>query len=140
VQRKIDELYPPGEWTETETAFGRFRDDRILEVRCKAGVLETLETAQYNLNLGSKLIGDNARAPMLLVLGGILGITSEARIFWAESEITAQNVSRLALVLDSYISRVIGNIFIGINKPGIPVKLFTDEEKAIAWLREAEDR
>ena len=41
-----------------------------------------------------------------------------------------------ALVIDSGPSRVMGNFFLGLNKPRFPTKLFTSEAKAEAWLRE----
>jgi hypothetical protein len=40
-----------------------------------------------------------------------------------------------ALIVDSPVGRIIGNFFIGMNKPGIPVKIFDSEDKAIQWLR-----
>jgi len=31
---------------------------------------------------------------------------------------------------------VIGNFFIGINKPPLPTRLFDDEPAAVAWLQQ----
>ncbi len=123
-------------WTETQTSFARFRADGIFEVRMKDGSVENLSMAKSNTELGSVLIGDSIPAPMLLVCGGMLELTSDARAYYSESRQAHHNVSRLAIVMDSYVSRVIGNLFIGIGKPAMPVKLFTGEDKAIAWLKQ----
>ncbi len=39
------------------------------------------------------------------------------------------------LLIGSPVSRVIGNFFMGLNKPIYPTKLFTDPQKAIRWLQ-----
>ena len=57
----------------------------------------------------------------------------ETREFAAE--ITPSLVEALALVTDSPVSRMLGNLFIGLQKPAYPVKLFTNETEARKWLR-----
>jgi hypothetical protein len=39
-----------------------------------------------------------------------------------------------AILIDSSVSRVVGNFFLGINKPAVPTKLFTNEKEAVKWL------
>jgi hypothetical protein len=123
------------EWRETGTAFVRIRDDYIVEARMKDGVVETLETAKRNLELGNELVGEGEAKPMLLVLGGMLNLSSEARRFYAECERYSHDVCKIAIVMDSYISRVIGNVFIGLSRTETPISLFTDEGKAVTWLK-----
>ncbi len=123
------------EWTETETSYARFRKDGILEVLCKDGAEETLDTAKENLEIGKSLVGDHAPVPYLQVFGGVLNVTREAQRYYAESEDAQKLVTKIALVINSYISRVLGNLFLGLNRPIMPVKLFTDEEKALDWLQ-----
>jgi hypothetical protein len=40
----------------------------------------------------------------------------------------------VALLVGSPVTRVIGNFFIGLNKPRWPVRLFRSESDALAWL------
>ena len=42
--------------------------------------------------------------------------------------------SETALVVGSPVSRVIGNFFVGLNRPKYPLRLFDDQEFATAWL------
>jgi len=35
----------------------------------------------------------------------------------------------------SPLSRAVGNIFLGVNRPLVPCRLFTSEPQALAWLR-----
>ena len=42
----------------------------------------------------------------------------------------------LAIVIDSPVSRIIGNFFLRFNSPAYPSRLFTDIDAARAWLEE----
>jgi len=59
----------------------------------------------------------------------------EARKFGVRDETETTRVAT-AILVDSPISRVIGNFFINIDKPPYPTRLFTTETKAIDWLKE----
>ncbi len=43
--------------------------------------------------------------------------------------------SAIALWVDSPLSTVLANFFLGVSRPVIPTRLFHDEPSAIAWLR-----
>jgi hypothetical protein len=44
------------------------------------------------------------------------------------------HVSAFGIIVSSTVSRVIGNFFMGINKPPVPTRLFSDEAAATKWL------
>ncbi len=44
-------------------------------------------------------------------------------------------VSAVALIVDTPLSRILGTFFLSVNKPPYPVRMFDDEESAVAWLR-----
>ena len=48
----------------------------------------------------------------------------------AQSIIKAQ-----AILTRSPIARMIGSFFLGINRPSFPIRLFTEEDTAIDWLK-----
>lgn len=70
---------------------------------------------------------------MLIDMRGIKSITKEAREYMAS--VGATLVTAGALITGSAINRTIGNIFLTIDKPPVPTKLFTSEEKARKWLK-----
>jgi hypothetical protein len=45
-------------------------------------------------------------------------------------------VSAVALIVDTPLSRVLGNFFLAVNKPLYPTRLFDNEASALAWLQE----
>jgi hypothetical protein len=58
--------------------------------------------------------------------------TPEARSLLRDSP---PNRRALAVVVGSSMSRLLGSFFIGLARPSYPTRLFTDEAKAMAWLR-----
>ncbi len=71
----------------------------------------------------------------ILVLSDIRGLRSmnrEARVF--ASAFADDNYEAVALVVGNPVSKLIGNFFIGLNKPQIPTQVFSSEEPAMAWL------
>lgn len=78
--------------------------------------------------------GQGVARPILGDIREVRGISREARKFYASDD-TARIVSAIALQVDSPISRMIGNLFLGFNKPPAPVRLFGNNDEAIAWLK-----
>ena len=74
------------------------------------------------------------RHPILIDLQGIRSITREARAYYAGPE-TARVSSACALVVTSPMARVVGNFFMGLNKPLMPTRLFSSETEALSWLQ-----
>ncbi len=65
---------------------------------------------------------------------GIKEISYEARKILLTKEGSA-NVKAMAIKVKSKTSTFIANFFYYVNKPEYPTKLFTNEEKAIEWLK-----
>ncbi len=70
---------------------------------------------------------------VLINMTEITEISKEARDYFA-NERTASIQRATALLIRSPVSRVIGNFFMGLNKPISPTRLFTDPQIAIEWL------
>jgi len=56
----------------------------------------------------------------------------DARDYLAKNSIAAG----AAILTNSPISKMVGNLFLKFNKPEFPSKLFTDREKALLWIKE----
>ena len=75
---------------------------------------------------------------VLIDMTAVSEISKEARDYFA-NERTASIQRATALLTNSPVSRVIGNFFMGLNKPKSPTMLFTDPQKAIRWLHTFSD-
>jgi hypothetical protein len=42
----------------------------------------------------------------------------------------------VAVMVDSPMSKIIGNIYLGLNKPTTPTRLFTDKNEAVEFLKQ----
>jgi len=63
-----------------------------------------------------------------------LRITREAREYYAGPDISQHRVAE-ALLINTMAARITANFYLRVNKPLTPTRLFTDEQKAIEWLR-----
>jgi len=93
----------------------------------------TLETAMETIGAIRKI--DNKSRPVLQDIRNVRGATREARLYFASGEV-ASITKAAAVFVDSPVTGVLGSFFMGLNKPEYPIKIFTDREKAIDWLRE----
>lgn len=112
------------------------RSDGIVECTYKAHHI-TLPDAQLLVRQLSERF-DEAR-PILADITLVQGIDRDARVYFASSEENLRQTKIVAFVTNRLVSRVIGNFFLGLNKPVVPTKLFATHEEAIAWLNERRD-
>jgi hypothetical protein len=105
--------------------------DGIARTRVKDGAEIVLEDAKANSVAVCSLVGPEKFA-LIVDTRQIKSITKEARDYFSlngrESRVVA-----FAILIDSPLSRIIGNFFMGLNKPRVPVKLFNRESRAVDW-------
>lgn len=116
---------------ETRTVVFTFAD--IITARFRPGAEVTLDDARANVALCLER-NEGRRRPLLVDLREVKSQTAEARAYLAGPD--GNKVSQaVGLLVASPASRVLGNFYLGLNKPSIPTRLFTSEEEARAWLR-----
>jgi hypothetical protein len=118
---------------ETRTAQLYLGKDGISRIIVKQGAEITIDEIKENFAALSQITASK-KAPSLIDLRGIKSINREARVYLSDEE-TVSNNSASALLIGSPVSKMIGNFFIGLNKPPYPTKLFTSESKALEWLK-----
>lgn len=77
---------------------------------------------------------DNKKYPFLIRVRYLKGSTKEARDYLASEE-GCQNFAAAAFCIDSVIKNVIISMYLYLNKPIVPTKIFNDEQKALEWLQ-----
>lgn len=110
-------------WLEHGIVYGQFL----------AGADVTADDARDNLSVTARLTA-GARRPVLVDLRPVRSQSAEARALFAGPNATAVTLA-VALVTNSPLSRVLGNFFLGFNRPETPARLFTSVEAAERWLR-----
>lgn len=87
--------------------------------------------ARKNTELVIKISKGN-KYPMLVDARKIKSIDKEARDHFSMRNREGK-VNSIAILIGSPISVMVGNFFMGLNKPTVPTKLFSNSEKAIKW-------
>ena len=106
-------------------------DDWLVRFDWTEGATISSSDAQAVLDAAATLTGNVAR-PVLVDLRNVAAVERVARKMFASTPAT----SRQALLVGSPLSRTLGNFFLALNRPTMPVKLFDDEAAAIAWLND----
>jgi len=119
--------------TVTRTRRYRLGEDGILRVGARPGSEETLADAVENLRAASALAQGRKR-PFLVEVETLRSVDREARAYYASRENT-KHVSAAAVLVKSPLLRTISNFFLALNKPAFPMRLFTSEDEALAWLK-----
>lgn len=105
--------------------------DGIARCRFNTAAVVTEAVARRTMvDLGALTSGK--RIPLLADIRKMKSLTREGRVFYDD---VTDRFSALALLAGSPATRLIANFFIGMRRPKVPTQMFTNEEKALAWLR-----
>jgi hypothetical protein len=122
-------------WAErTRTGNVTLRDDGLVEIRIDEGVFQSLADARENLDATIRACGGRRR-PFLVDISRAKTLEPEVRHFYTGERLLEGFLAMGLLVEASPFGRMMGNIYFRVAKPGIPTRLFTDQESALQWLR-----
>lgn len=76
--------------------------------------------------------------PAVFYLKHIKSITKEARSYMNKEG--AKGITLRAFVVKNNIEKILLRFFLGIEKPLVPSNYFINEEDAIAWIKEAQNK
>jgi hypothetical protein len=118
IERDFFEL-----WIENGIIFQTFKKDTVLN----------LDVSQQVVAERLKL-SNHKPMPIFVDLVNVFYTDTKARKYMASKE-AVEYITAGAFLVDNEIMKLAGNIFIKIDKPYAPAKLFTDRDKAIEWLQ-----
>jgi len=96
---------------------------------------QRLGVAEINYMMAEqRRLGEGRKVPVLIDGRGVVSMSKEARQIGASPEY-AGLTSRMAIVVGGPVSAMIGTFFFRVARPSFPVRLFSDFESALAWLR-----
>src|SRR5688572_2145269 len=118
---------------DTETPYLKiWKESEILHCVFAEKLDITLEIARSCVETRLKF-SNGVSYPCLIDMKHIRSANKEAREYLATEG--AKLVKAGALLIGSSLTRMIGNIFLSLNKPKVPSRLFTDENEARLWLK-----
>lgn len=105
---------------------------RILRIKIRPGAEIELADAIQNYK-ATKMLTNNDNY-LVLVDGRVnLSVSREARSFASQIKTDEGRIAE-AFIITSTANKLIGNFYINVNKPLVPTKIFSSEEKALEWL------
>jgi hypothetical protein len=104
----------------------------IARVIYKVDARVTIAEARENVEAVTKMV-DGVHSPVFIDVRTVSTIDRDSRQYFVGEE-AGEVTSATALLVDSPISRVIGNFFIGLNRSEWPVRMFSGESEAMVWL------
>ncbi len=104
----------------------------ILVVEYKPRLVMNIEISKQIVRDRLKLSNGVAR-PLLLDGRNFVSMDRAAMKYYKTKEVV-QYVTSAAFITGSALSSLAGNIFLTLEKPLVPTKLFNSEEKALEWL------
>lgn len=90
-----------------------------------------VEGAQSIVRL-RKNLQNGAVHPAVIDIRNVKRVTKDARVYLASQE-ACEGITKVAIIIDSSISMVFGNIYLKVNKPPVATKLFTTLLEAKKW-------
>jgi hypothetical protein len=117
---------------EGEIADYLLTDDGIL-ISYSKSILRTVENIAANVELVKKITG-NKKVPLLIYLKNSPVPDKETRKFSTAQ--LPQIYTAMAMVSKPGLAQLIMKILFKFQIPPIPMKSFTDDEKAMEWLRQ----
>lgn len=129
----MDQAVPIGSNRFLENKYMRiWEDDGILVCKFADGLEMDLDIAKACVGLRLEYSRGESFA-LLVNMKGMKSATKEAREYMSNEG--SRQVLAGALLISSPVSRVLGNVFLSLNRPQVATRLFTTERSAVEWLK-----
>jgi hypothetical protein len=108
------------------------REDGIVHFVCaEAADLDAENTRE--LFAMYRTLGGDVPLKILSDIRGMRSSTPESRALATTEEATSLHAAA-AVIVGSKLTRMMGNLFMRLNRPAYPTRLFDDADSAVAWL------
>lgn len=129
----MDTLDPPAHAINITCFWTWMGEDGICRTKTKPLAEIRLKEAIENSGAVSSFY-KGQKYPLLVDARNVKYMEREARKHFSTNGRDTK-INSFAVMVKSPLSRMIGNFFMGLNKPMMPARLFDDEQEAIAWLK-----
>jgi len=108
----------------------------IIFVECKENAEIELEDAKEDMELSQELIANVSRYGTIIDTANIKSISKEARDWYSQVQNDNPHNICVALVVNSFYTRIIANFFLGFSNSRTEMKIFNIKDDAVEWLYE----
>ena len=119
---------------DTRTAVINLRDDGVVVVRIRDGARQSLDDARANLATAVSESAGRRRA-LLIDMRGAQPLDAHVRHHYSGRAVS-DSFSAMALLIEgSPFGQMMGNLYLRVARLDMPTQLFTDESRAVEWLK-----
>jgi|TARA_B110000027_G_C16004047_1_gene248879 hypothetical protein len=108
----------------------------IIYVESRKSAEIELEDAKEDMQLSEELMKEASRFGTIVNMANIKSISKGARDWYSQVQNDNPCNISVALVVDSFYSRIIANFFLGFKNSRTIMKIFNEKDIAIEWLYE----
>ena len=106
----------------------------IIYVECKENAEIELEDAKEDMPLSEELMKDASHFVTIIEMANIKSVSKEARDWYSKIQNDNPRNISVALVVDSFYTRIIANFFLGFKNSRTIMKIFNEKDLAIEWI------
>ena len=118
----------------TDTALIWLRQDGIVCVCVLPRVIQTVQDAEDNFAASVK-VREGVRRALIVDIRDAEPLTTTVRQFYSGPKIGSAFTALGILVPHDSFGRILGNLYLSVASPGVPIQLFFDENEAVLWLK-----
>lgn len=107
--------------------------DKIIQIEFEQNTVLTLKLAKALVKQRLE-VSNQTDFRLYIDIRNVISIDEQTRRYLAGSEGT-QNAIAAAIHVENPLSKFLANLFIKVDKPLKPIKLFTQKRKALIWLK-----
>ena len=108
----------------------------IIFVECNENVEIEIEDAKEDMELSEELMKDASHFGTIIEMANIKSISKEARDWYSKVQNDNPRNISVALIVDSFYTRIIANFFLGFKNSRTIMKIFNEKDTAIEWIYE----
>lgn len=108
-------------------------EDEIMYITFRPGLVITESTAK-EMTEDRITFCKKKHMPLFVDSTGLSSIDTLSRKHFASEE-ALKYIQAVGILAESLISKLAGNLYITVDKPKVPVKLFNSKMAAVKWLR-----
>ncbi|MCH2225387.1 MAG: hypothetical protein MK066_11520 [Crocinitomicaceae bacterium] len=94
----------------------------------------TLNVAKQLVIDRKKAMGNNTPTAVFVKVNNALSVEKAANYYYENSD-AYEGTKAIAMLIDNYTARLVGNLIFKLNKQSVPVSLFNKQSKALDWLK-----
>lgn len=103
-------------------------------------IAECRENIHLNMDIARQIVADRLKLqagksyPVVIHMNGLISDSKSVRMFMAAEG--AEGISMGAFVVKKRYEEILVNLFLAIDAPKVPTSVFSNEQDAIAWIKE----